>query len=216
MQSYMCVAISDLLRFSSMYSAYKNLLRTRPLTTNCITTGFLFATGDILAQTQFSHTDDNSKPPFDFNRTLRATIYGSIIFAPIGDRWYKTLAKIKAPRSISNSKTDTLARVMADQLGFAPFLGVPLYYSAMTFLEMRPNPAKEAIERVENNWWSTLKVNWCVWPVFQLFNFGLVPVQFHLLTVNVISIGWNCYISMLNARHGKIAGVPLEEEQVMM
>lgn len=200
-----------------MYSAYKNLLRTRPLLTNCITTGFLFATGDVLAQTQFSNRkDEDLVATFDIKRTLRATVYGGIVFAPIGDRWYKTLAKIKAPKSISNDKTDTIARVAADQLGFAPFLGVPLYYSMMSLLEFNDNPTQSAVERVKNNWWSTLKVNWCVWPVFQMFNFGFVPVQFHLLTVNVISIGWNCYISMLNAHSEKLAGVPIEEDTVMM
>lgn len=180
-----------------MFAAYRRLLARRPLATNCISTATLFATGDILAQTHFSDAK-TVESSFDFARTARAAIYGGLVFAPIGDTWYKTLAKVQAPKRISNATTDTLARVMVDQLGFAPILAVPMYYSFMSLMEF--SLVDEAVQKVRDNWWDTLRANWTVWPAFQLANFALVPVQFQLLAVNTISIAWNCYLSTINSR----------------
>lgn len=175
------------------------MLLKMPLATNMLSTGFLFGTGDCLAQ----NIGDGD---YDYSRTLRAVIYGGIIFAPMGDRWYKIIDKVKFPNRSITPKTlrvyDTILKVGLDQLVFAPFVGIPLYYTMMTFFEFRPTPIQEAQRRIHVNWWETLKTNWLVWPTFQLFNFGLIPVQLRLLLVNIISIGWNCYLSyVLNRRH---------------
>ncbi|KAK6464054.1 hypothetical protein DFJ63DRAFT_311351 [Scheffersomyces coipomensis] len=199
-----------------------------------ITTGFLFGSGDMLAQTLFKSpisNVDGSSESFDYSRFLRAVVYGSIIFAPIGDKWYKLLNKIKFPtKALTKGKEglnkelpqfkehvlpikqkpsvkDTLLRVSFDQLIFAPFIGIPLYYSMMTIFENLESTFTNTsittddsilnviIHKMNENWWNTLRSNWLIWPIFQLFNFYLIPVQYRLLVVNSLSIGWNCYLS---------------------
>lgn len=194
---------------SSFYGRYNQLLKQRPILTNVLTTGFLFGTGDYLAQ-QISISSQNGRK-YDYSRTLRAVIYGGIIFAPLADKWYKILATVKLP--VPNSKlADTVLRVGLDQGVFAPFIGIPLYYSVMTLMEGGDH--KTVQRKLESNWWNTLYTNWLVWPAVQGVNFGLVPVQLRLLVVNVVSIGWNCYLLMaLNDAKEHI--VEVKEEQII-
>lgn len=210
---------------SSYFIKYNQLLLRRPILTNMVTTGFLFGSGDYLAQSLFTSPDKHGN--YDYARTLRAVIYGSIVFAPIGDKWYKLLGRIKAPtfgttiniNSRFNRIKDTVARVGVDQLVFAPFIGIPLYYTMMTLFEFKS--IENISHKLQKNWWKTLVSNWAVWPVFQWFNFYLVPVHYRLMAVNVFSIGWNCYLSyLLNHRDSEPSGFIEEsikdDDQIMI
>lgn len=186
---------------SSFFARYNNLLATRPLLTNVITTGFLFGAGDVLAQTvelRNAKAADTEDALFDYPRLRRAVIFGAFIFAPIGDRWYRVLNSVL----VSLSKVvNTAVRVSMDQLGFAPFIGIPLYFSAMTAMEGGDNIKEKVQQKLKANWWNTLTANWTVWPAVQTVNFAFVPVQLRLLVVNTISIAWNCYLLMkLNSK----------------
>jgi protein Mpv17 len=55
-------------------------------------------------------------------------------------------------------------------------------------------------EKLEKNYSTALSTNYLLWPFVQLVNFKLVPLHHRLLFVNVISIGWNSYLSYLNSR----------------
>ncbi|ODV80677.1 B56-domain-containing protein [Suhomyces tanzawaensis NRRL Y-17324] len=203
---------------SSFFRTYNQLILKRPLATNILTTGFLFGAGDVLAQSLFNPERHHG---YDYPRTLRAVAYGSVVFAPLGDKWYKLLNRIQLGGTTRTSTVGTTAvRVAADQLGFAPFVGIPLYFSMMTVFEGKTPVVDEISRKLSTSWWSTLTTNWMVWPVFQAFNFYLMPVQFRLLGVNVFSIGWNCYMSyVLNKKDGGERGGPLGakigDEQMM-
>lgn len=185
---------------ASLFAKYNHLLATRPLITNIFTTGFLFGAGDVLAQkveqSQAKSAGGDILGPsklFDYPRLSRAVIYGSIIFAPLGDRWFRLLNNV----SVSQSKVvNTMARVGMDQLGFAPFIGIPLYFSAMTAMEGGNDIKGDVEKKLKANWWNTVTANWTVWPAVQAVNFTFVPVHLRLLTVNTISIAWNCYLLM--------------------
>lgn len=84
-----------------------------------------------------------------------------------------------------------------DQAVFAPFIGIPLYYLAISLMEGKG--VEEVKQKLQKNWWLTLYTNWTVWPAFQAANFTFVPVAYRLMAVNVVSIGWNCYLLMKNA-----------------
>ncbi|CAI5757707.1 unnamed protein product [Candida verbasci] len=182
--------------FNSIFRRYHQILLKKPLLTNMISTGVLLGGGDFLAQILLPQTPDQ---PFDYLRNLRAIIYGSIIFAPIGDKWYRILNNkvvwTNGASKLENRTLSTILRVGVDQLIFAPFIGIPLYYASMIILENKQPYLENIIEKFESSWWITLKGNWLVWPIFQWFNFYLIPVHFRLLAVNIISIGWNTFLS---------------------
>ncbi|AOA62496.1 Protein required for ethanol metabolism [Komagataella phaffii CBS 7435] len=191
-----------------MLLVYNNFLQRNPIITNGLTTGFLFGTGDVLAQTLYSDGVSN----FDYKRTLRAVVYGGIIFAPIGDRWYKLLNGIRMPVRLFKSEksqkvSDTIARVAVDQLVWAP-VGIPLYYSCMAMMEGLT--IQQWKQKLDEKYMDTLFANWKVWPLFQLANFYVFPVQHRLLAVNVISIIWNCYLSAKNS--GVLEDMPVIED----
>ncbi|KAH3680841.1 hypothetical protein WICPIJ_008096 [Wickerhamomyces pijperi] len=197
---------------SQFFKFYQAKLQTHPFITNALTTGFLFGTGDILAQCLFPtrnssplETSSSSslrfKISYDYKRTLRAVVYGSCIFALIGDKWYKFLSSnVQLPTGTSPLLT-SLAKMAVDQLMFAP-LGIPVYYTAMTLLE--GYGLEDVRLKLKQNWWDTVKANWCVWPFVQFVNFQFVPVSLNLLVVNAVSILWNTFLSYKNSQADEI------------
>lgn len=55
-------------------------------------------------------------------------------------------------------------------------------------------------DKLDKNYTTALAKNWMVWPFVQLINFKFVPLMHRVLVVNVISLGWNCYLSFLNSQ----------------
>lgn len=53
-------------------------------------------------------------------------------------------------------------------------------------------------KKLETTWWPALQANWVVWPVVQYINFTFLPLQYRLFFANIVSIGWNSYLSWVN------------------
>lgn len=164
-----------------------------PLLANVLSSGLLFGSGDFIAQRFFS--DQLQNAPYDYERTARSMIFGSLIAAPVGHKWYQTLSKIDAGSKFRNVS----ARVALDQAIYAPLIAIPLYFGGMSVLERRTPLVESARQRISHHWLPTYKKNFTVWPIFQTLNFLLVPVPYQLLLVNIFSIGWTCYLSTENA-----------------
>lgn len=209
------------------FRSYNRLLKDHPYKTNMVTTGFLFGTGDCLAQYLFPHhiDDDKEKPTeFHFDRTLRAMIYGSFFFSPICVKWVgKTLPFISSPflsalrrLKMSPRKIDThdnLFRLALDSLLMPSLVWIPMYNTVMSALALHENFLEVAADKLRNNWWNVLKANWTVWPPLQLVNLFFVPVHLRIVVANVWSIGWNCFLSFVHNTkgHGKGSGKIIEE-----
>jgi len=56
-----------------------------------------------------------------------------------------------------------------------------------------------ASDKLNSTYWPALSRNWMVWPVVQFINFKYVPLELRVLVVNIVSLGWNCYLSYLNS-----------------
>ena len=92
-----------------------------------------------------------------------------------------------------------LARVACDQFLFAPF-NMTLFLSTMAYLE-----GSSVRDRLSQAYVPGLTKNFMVWPWVQFVNFKYVPADLRVLVVNVISLGWNCYLSFLNSGGGNKA-----------
>lgn len=57
-------------------------------------------------------------------------------------------------------------------------------------------------KRLADAWWPVFRTNLCLWPWVQMANFGLVPLEHRVLVVNVVALGWNCYLSYMNSSKG--------------
>ncbi|TGJ73572.1 Protein required for ethanol metabolism [Orbilia oligospora] len=171
-----------------MFRWYQAKLNQRPVLTQVITTAFLFGAGDITAQ---QAVDRRGVSDHDFSRTLRMTAWGGCFFGPVAVQWYKLLGRISFP---GHPNRELLARVAADQIIFTP-VNLLCFFTGMTVLE-GGNPK----EKLERSYLTTLRNNWMLWPTVQLVNFKFVPLEHRLLVVNVISLGWNSYLSYANTQ----------------
>lgn len=71
-------------------------------------------------------------------------------------------------------------------------------------------------EKLQSTYTSALAKNWMVWPLVQSVNFKFVPLEHRVLVVNLVSLGWNCYLSYLNSQGASQAKLEeLEEVDVM-
>ena len=85
-----------------------------------------------------------------------------------------------------------------DQLVFAPlFLGV--YFAYNHYLENNCNMSGLKA-RLDAGYVESLKANYKVWPAVQMVNFCLVPVNYQLVFLNIVAIGWTAFLSNLNAK----------------
>jgi protein Mpv17 len=113
------------------------------------------------------------------------------IFGPAATTWFKFLQNKVI---LKNKNTEILARVACDQGIFA---GTNLFVFLSSMAIMEGTSPKEKLEK---SYWTALTKNWMVWPFVQAINFKLVPLHHRVLVVNVVSLGWNCYLSYLNSQ----------------
>ena len=113
-----------------------------------------------------------------------------MIFGPAATKWYQFLQK-----GINFKSTNVTigARVLADQVVFAT-TNLALFLSSMAIME-GSNPQ----DKLAKSYWPGLQANWMLWPAVQAVNFRLVPLEHRVLVVNVVSLGWNCFLSYLNS-----------------
>ncbi|KAF1926246.1 uncharacterized protein M421DRAFT_102594 [Didymella exigua CBS 183.55] len=169
---------------------YQAKLKSAPLATQAITTAILFGTGDTMAQ---QLVEKRGWKAHDAMRTARMAGYGGVIFGPAATTWYGVLTKYVNTRSKNGT---ILARVACDQFLFAP-VNMGLFLSTMAYLE-----GSSISTRLETAYIPGLTKNFMVWPWVQFANFKYVPADLRVLVVNVVSLGWNCYLSALNSGGG--------------
>ena len=119
-----------------------------------------------------------------------ALIDMAVVFGPAATGWYKLLTRIQ----LQNPHVTTAVRVLADQCVFAS-TNLAFFLSSMAWLEGGSPKAK-----LESTYVEALKKNWMIWPPVQAINFTYVPLHHRVLVVNVVSLGWNCYLSYVNSR----------------
>ncbi|PKY00983.1 protein sym1 [Aspergillus campestris IBT 28561] len=169
-----------------MFAWYQRSLLQRPVLTQSITTACLFGLGDSLAQ---QGVERRGLAQHDVIRTGRMALYGGVIFGPVATKWFQFL---QHRIQLSTPGRTLVARVATDQLVCAPTM-IGVFLSTMSVLE-----GAHPREKLERTYWDALRTNWMVWPALQSVNLYLVPLQYRVLVVNIINIGWNCFLSFLN------------------
>jgi len=83
-------------------------------------------------------------------------------------------------------------RVAADQLCMAP-VSLLIFLFSMSMLEGLDS--EETKQKIRNNYWQILIVNWQVWPILQLLNFRFVPLKYRVPFGSLCGIAWTCFLS---------------------
>ncbi|RDL41905.1 uncharacterized protein BP5553_01884 [Venustampulla echinocandica] len=133
-------------------------------------------------------------PPFDFERLTRFMAYG-FMMAPVQFKWFQFLSRA-FPMTKSSSFGPAMRMVALDQLIFAPF-GIACFFTVMTIAE--GGGRRAVTHKLRDMYIPTLKANFMVWPLVQIINFRLMPIQFQLPFVSSVGIAWTAYLSLSNA-----------------
>lgn len=107
-------------------------------------------------------------------------IYGGAIFGPAAFGWFSFLQRRVV---LSSTMATTVARVLLDQGVFTP-THLTFFLSYMAFFE-----GKDPREKWRTTFWTSYKANLMIWPAVQGFNFSVVPLDYRVLFVNVVSLG---------------------------
>ena len=113
------------------------------------------------------------------------------VFGPAATTWF---AFLQRRVTLSGKYTTIGARVALDQLLFTP-TNLFCFLSSMAIRE-----GSSPKDKLKSTYTTALKKNWQVWPGVQFVNFAYVPLEFRVFVVNIVSLGWNCYLSYLNSQ----------------
>ncbi|GAB9469858.1 Sym1 protein [Globisporangium polare] len=215
---------------------YDECLRKQPLLTKCVTSGILFGVGDRLAQHlegrsaaaieaqqlekeqpvdkfvdyEKERQDEKEAAMQSAKRTARMMLWGGLGFAPIAHTWYNFIEKL-APGSTAMAVAKKIAM---DQVFFAPSISTT-FYTVTQSLEGKS--LHDALQVAKEKVPPTLRVNYMVWPLVHLFTFNFVPLQYRILYINFVSIGWSTFLSQMTNAKTTTAGVaPLLEAEVTL
>lgn len=166
----------------SLLSWYLALLENHPVLTKAVTSALLNLVGDLICQLLIDKV-----PSLDLKRMFLFTFLGLALVAPTLHFWYLYLSKLVTTPGASGA----FLRLVIDQFIFAPtFVGV--FLSALLTLEGRPS---QVMQKLQQDWFSSVLANWKLWIPFQFLNFLIVPQQFQVLAANFIALIWNVILS---------------------
>jgi len=162
---------------------YQRVLRKYPAGTQVVQAGILMGLGDQIAQNFIEHSKS-----IDFVRTAQFAGIGFFISGPATVTWYRILNKYIGSKGYSVA----IKKVACDQIFFAPtFLTVIL----ITIGICQGKDIEKLKIKMANEYSEILMNNYKLWPVVQLVNFSLVPLNYQTLVVQSVALLWNSYIS---------------------
>ncbi|KAH7476296.1 hypothetical protein KRP22_000136 [Phytophthora ramorum] len=189
---------------------YDRWLQDSPLLTKGVTSAVLFGIGDRIAQRiENSESDGDDKSDAadrsGLQRTARMMAWGGLLFAPVGHAWYNFLEKAVRGKGTSS----IIKKIAADQLVFSPPLSLAFFaYAGCS----EGKPLRETVDTAVAKLPPTLAVNWAVWPLVHVCTFGFVPLQYRILFINVVNIGWSAFLSRMASKDGDVSNADKIED----
>lgn len=166
--------------------------------------------GDANAQLLFPPTpsDDGEPARYDYQRTARMVATGGILAIPT-NTWY---TRISYAFTTMPYAVGVAMRVALSQAVFTP-----LYLFG--FFSVQGALQGKSLEEIEEKIRGTGPRAWrdglVVWPAVSTLNFAVVPIEYRALVGGVVSLGWNTWLSYLNARTPTGAAAAAGEDKVV-
>lgn len=129
----------------------------------------------------------------DWWRTLQIGITGLVFNGPISHAWYQLLERVVWAR---HAVVALAIKLVLDAAFFSP-VAVAGYFTVRAVLE--GEGVDGVVARLRLKWLAGVQASWSFWPLANIINFALVPLQLRVLYNNVLSLGWTGFLSHLNA-----------------
>ena len=176
---------------SQAWTWYKHALKTQPLLTKAVTSSGMMSFSDVVCQkiTMDPKEEDNK---LDVRRMVEVAITGLTWSGPVTHYWYGILFKVV---NIQDPILGLLARIIIDAIVFSP-VTVSGYFLWRSMLE--GSGFKGAQQKIQAKLKSTVIGAWKFWPAANIINFSVVPFQYRVLYMNVLSLFWTGYLTFVN------------------
>jgi protein Mpv17 len=183
-----------------LFVFYERLATRYPLTTNSVMSGILWGSGDIAAQSlepehsRLSHsstcgTTTATAANIDWQRVAIQSMYASILWAPFGHYWYRSLdwsakqaATILAKRTAWPRKHAILMSKVAMEAVLLHPIALLAYFTCIG--TMNGESTRDIGRRLHNDFLPTVCLEIALWTPLDVANFVFVPVRHQLLVVN--------------------------------
>uniref|UniRef100_A0A0D6R867 Uncharacterized protein n=1 Tax=Araucaria cunninghamii TaxID=56994 RepID=A0A0D6R867_ARACU len=182
---------------------YQRQLAIRPVPTQIVSSGFLWAAGDIAAQyvsfstNQRPHlsTDKEGKQfKIDWKRVATTSMFGFGFVGPVGHFWYEGLEHITKHRFRlrPSSLQFVTAKLAADTLLFGP-VHLLVFFTYMGLASGKN--LYQVKEDVKRDFLPAFLMEGGTWTLVQTVNFRFVPVRYQLLYVNFFCLLDSAFLS---------------------
>ncbi len=166
------------------WSAYSHVLHSAPIRTKALTSGAVYAIGDVISQRSVGA----GMGELDRGRVLRSTIAGLVGHGPMSHLWYHASDFFfDDVVRLRHAWWDFAPKVALDQAVFGPIwnnsyillLGVmQLHGPGRIWDDMRRTTLPLVLSGLR------------LWPFVHVVTYGLIPVEYRLLWVDAVEIVW--------------------------
>jgi len=209
-------------------SAYRNLLRSKPLRASCITAMIVMCLGDAGAQLiewRLWHwyprnAADTSAPEGgggafgvlrraqtgygpDLRRTVLMASYSASVFTPIYFGLYTLMERMCSTGPTLSVVRHSLFVLAAGAPGDALLLVVAPYAEQLVLSTPATREEANALAaaKLRDDVPRLMRATLCFWGSFNVLNFWLMPPGVHLLSSSIASVCWNTYLSYIAHEH---------------
>ncbi|KAF9615389.1 hypothetical protein IFM89_023040 [Coptis chinensis] len=174
---------------SGLWKWYQKCLHAHPYKTQIISSGVLWGTGDIIAQSVSHNTKkqpiqaDDEVFKINWRRVATTSLFGFGFIGPIGHLWYEGLDKLIRGRLQLQPKS---LKFVASKVGIDGVIFGPLYIlTFFSYMGLASGKSIAAVkEDVKRDFLPALGVGVVIAPAFQIINFRFIPVTYQLTFVN--------------------------------
>ncbi|PSC69130.1 Peroxisomal membrane PMP22 isoform A [Micractinium conductrix] len=183
-------------------------LQLRVLWLNCV--AFLWSTFLILRSSGVASRPALLAAAVKLKRCLLLACFGLVWYGPSNHAWQAVLTRLFPPpatRSALHATWRLLQRVGLDQLVYAPVNNCLMIFYVALVADQRGFAAARAKAVAELP--GVQARGWRVWPLIQLVNQSLIPLELRVLCNNACAVAWTSFVILRAQRGAALRKLPV-------